>query len=241
VLIEPTLMELRFADDPLVPKMDLELAVAAVRVKIVFERKSDARRYGLSQGLWFEGQPGWHVDTTQGTARPIAESVTPAWLERLSRAPSISHPIDDLGRLLSDIIPRAALSLNVELPELSSIADLVDATPTFTLRAEGDLATVRATLKAVYGDVELDVAPAELPAAAGDPAGRGGAAAGHPPGHRRRARGRQHALRTGPRAARRSTSSGSRRTATRPSPSGPRASGRCPTPGTATSPTTSST
>ncbi|MFO0610087.1 MAG: SNF2-related protein [Polyangiales bacterium] len=162
-LIEPTLMELRFADDPLVPKMDLELAVATVRVKIVFERKSDARRYGLSQGLWFEGQPGWHVDTTQGTARPIAESVTPAWLERLSRAPSISHPVDDLGRLLSDIIPRAALSLNVELPELASIADLVDATPTFTLRAEGDLASVRATLKAVYGDVELDVAPAELP------------------------------------------------------------------------------
>ncbi len=164
VLIEPTLMELRFADDPLVPKMDLELAVASVRVKIVFERKSDARRYGLSQGLWFEGQPGWHVDTTQGTARPIAESVTPAWLERLSRAPSISHPIDDLGRLLSEIIPRAALSLNVELPELASIADLVDATPTFTLRAEGDLATVRATLRAVYGEVELDVAPAELPA-----------------------------------------------------------------------------
>lgn len=162
-LVEPTLMELRFADDPLVPKMELELAVASVRVKVVFERKSDGRRYGLSQGLWFEGQPGWHVDTTQGTVRPIAESVTPAWLERLSRAPSISHPLDDLGRLLSDIIPRTALSLNVDLPELSSIADLVDATPTFTLRAEGDLSVVRATLRAVYGEVELDVAPAELP------------------------------------------------------------------------------
>ncbi len=164
VLIEPTLMELRFVDDPLVPRMDLELAVAAgVRVKIVFERKSDQRRYGLSSGLWFEGQPGWHVDTTQGLARPIAESVTPAWLERLSRAPSITHPLDDLGRLLSEIVPKTAFALGTELPDLSSIADIVDATPTFTLRAEGDLTVVRATLRAVYGEVELDVAPAELP------------------------------------------------------------------------------
>ncbi len=164
VLIEPTLMELRFVDDPLAPRMELELAGAAsVRVKIVFERKSDQRRYGISSGLWFEGQPGWHVDTTQGLARPIAESITPAWLERLSRAPSITHPLDELGRLLSEIVPKAAFALGTELPELASIADLVDATPTFTLRAEGDLTMVRATLRAVYGDVELDVAPAELP------------------------------------------------------------------------------
>ncbi len=164
VLVEPTLMEMRFVDDPLVPRMDLELAGASsVRVKVVFERKSDLRRYGLSQGLWFEGQPGWQVDTTQGLARPIAESVTPAWLERLSRAPSITHPLDDLGRLLSEIVPKTAFSLGTELPDLSSIADLVDATPTFTLRAEGDLTVVRATLRAVYGDVELDVAPSELP------------------------------------------------------------------------------
>jgi superfamily II DNA or RNA helicase len=164
VLIEPTLMELRFVDDPLVPRMDLELAAAAgVRVKIVFERKSDQRRYGISSGLWFEGQPGWHVDTTQGLARTIAESVTPAWLERLSRAPSITHPIEDLGRLLSEIVPKTAFALGTELPDLSSIADIVDATPTFTLRAEGDLTVVRATLRAVYGEVELDVAPAELP------------------------------------------------------------------------------
>jgi hypothetical protein len=164
VLVEPTLMELRFVDDPLSPRMELELAAAAgVRVKVLFERKSDQRRYGLSSGLWFEGQPGWHVDTTQGLARTIVESVTPAWLERLSRAPSITHPLEDLGRLLSEIVPKTAFALGTELPDLTTIADLVDATPTFTLRAEGDLTVVRATLRAVYDEVELDVAPAELP------------------------------------------------------------------------------
>jgi superfamily II DNA or RNA helicase len=163
-LIEPTLMELRFVDDPLVPKMELELvASSSVRVRVVFERKSDNRRYNMSQGLWLEGQPGWHIETTQGLARPIAENVTPAWLERLSRAPSVTHPLEDLGRLLTEIIPKTAFALGTELPDLESVVELVDATPTFTLRADGDLTVVRATLRAVYGDVELDVAPAELP------------------------------------------------------------------------------
>jgi superfamily II DNA or RNA helicase len=164
VLIEPNLMELRFVEDPLVPRIDLELAgPSGVRVKVVFERKSDARRFSVAQGLWFEGQPGWHVDTTQGIARPIAENLTPAWLERLSRAPSFTHPLEDMGRLLSEIIPKAAFALGTELPDLATIADLIDETPTFTLRAEGDLTRVRALLRVSYGDAEFDVPPADLP------------------------------------------------------------------------------
>ncbi|TAK22009.1 MAG: hypothetical protein EPO40_28935 [Myxococcaceae bacterium] len=164
VLIEPTLMELRFVDDPLIPKMELESAGASsVRAKVVFERKSDGRKYSGGQGLWFEGTPTWQVDTVQGTARTVADSVTPAWLERLSRAPMILHPVEDLGRLLGEIVPKVALALGTELPDLSTVATLVDITPTFMLRAEGDLSKVRATLRACYGDVELDVPPADLP------------------------------------------------------------------------------
>ena len=180
VLIEPTLMELRFVDDPLVPKIELELAGANARVKVVFERKSDARRYGGSQGLWLEGTPAWHVDTVQGVARAVADTVTPVWLERLSRAPAISHPIDDLGKLLSEIIPKMALALGTELPDLSSICDLVDETPTFVLRAEGDLSRVRASLRASYGDVELDVPPADLPPPLAIMTGKNAAPGGRP-------------------------------------------------------------
>lgn len=163
VLIEPTLMEMRFVDDPISPRIDLELHGAQVRVKVAFERKSDGRRYSGAQGLWFEGQPGWHIDTVQGIARTIAESVTPTWLERLSRAPTITHPVDDLGRLLSDVLPRTALALGAELPELSSIVEVIDAQPQFVLRAQGDITRVRAWLKASYGEVELDVPPASIP------------------------------------------------------------------------------
>jgi SNF2 family DNA or RNA helicase len=163
VLIEPTLMEMRFVDDPLSPKIDLELNGAALRVKIAFERRSDGRRYSGAQGLWFEGQPGWHIDTVQGIARTLSESVTPTWLERLSRAPAISHPVEDLGRLLSEVLPRTALGLGTELPDISSVVELIDATPQFVLRAQGDITRVRAWLKATYGETELDVPPASLP------------------------------------------------------------------------------
>lgn len=163
VLIEPTLMELRFVDDPLVPKIDLELTGTSVRVKVVFERRSDARRYSGGQGLWFEGQPGWHIDTVQGIARTLAESVTPTWLERLSRAPAISHPLDDLGRLLFEVIPRTRLALGTDEPDVTSVVEFIDAQPQFILRAQGDLTKVRAWLRVSYGETELDVPPASLP------------------------------------------------------------------------------
>ncbi|MEI8256163.1 MAG: SWIM zinc finger family protein, partial [Deltaproteobacteria bacterium] len=163
VLLEPALMELRYLDEPLYPRMEVELVPHAIRVRVVFERKGDGRRFNLSQGLWLEGMPGWHLDPTQGVARQIADCVTPPWLERLSRAPAITHPLADIGRLLGDIVPRVSLSLNAPLPDINTIVDIVDATPTFILRAVGDLVNVRATLKASYGEIELDVPPVELP------------------------------------------------------------------------------
>jgi hypothetical protein len=164
VLLEPALMELRYLDEPLQPRMEMELVPPqSIRVRAVFERKGDGRRFTMSQGLWLEGMPGWHVDPTQGIARQLADNITPPWLERLSRAPAITHPMAEIGRLLSDIVPRVALSLNAPLPEISSIVDIVDATPTFILRAAGDLVGVQATLKASYGEIELDIPPVELP------------------------------------------------------------------------------
>ena len=164
VLLEPALMELRYADEPLSPRLELEMVPpGSIRVRVVLERKGDGRRFTLSQGLWIEGMPGWHLDPTQGVARPIGDSLTPPWLERLSRAPSITHPIAEIGRLLGDVVPRVALSLGAPLPDINAIVDIIDATPTFILRATGDLVNVYATLKASYGELELEIPPVELP------------------------------------------------------------------------------
>ena len=60
-------------------------------------------------------------------------------------------------------MPRLALQLGAPLPDIHAIVDIVDATPTFILRATGDLVSVNATLKASYGEIELEVPPNELP------------------------------------------------------------------------------
>lgn len=52
VLLEPTLMQLRFADEPLRPRFDLELAGDSIVAKASFERASDRRRFSLAQGGW---------------------------------------------------------------------------------------------------------------------------------------------------------------------------------------------
>ncbi len=164
VLLEPTLMELRYADDALYPRFDLDLVPpASIRVRVLFERRSDGRRFTLSQGLWLEGRPCWHIDTAQGVARPVADFVTDVWLERFSRAPAVTHPTSDIGRLLGEIVPRVALLMNAPLPDIQSIVDIADATPTFILRATGDLVNVNATLTASYGEIELAIPPLELP------------------------------------------------------------------------------
>ena len=162
VLLEPASMELRFMDEPLRPKIELDTANAkAVRIRVIFE--SSSRRFPLSNGHWFEGTPGWHIDPTDGTARPVADSVTPAWLQRLYRSPALVHPTSDLPRLLTDFIPRVASSLGAELPDLSTVADLVDAMPEIRLDTNGDIVGARAKLVVNYDDNEFPVPPQGFP------------------------------------------------------------------------------
>ncbi|AKF05973.1 DEAD/DEAH box helicase [Sandaracinus amylolyticus] len=164
VLLEPASMELRFADDTLKPRIELDQANGRTcRVRVVFESKGGLRRFPLSSGAWFEGTPGWHVDTTEGIARPVAESVTPAWLQRLYRSPALIYPMGELPRLLGEGIPRVAASLGAELPDLSQVADLVDAAPRFKLQLDGDIIEARAKLSVYYGEQLFPIPPAEFP------------------------------------------------------------------------------
>lgn len=165
VLLEPASMEMRYMDEPLQPKIELEQnAGQTVRVRVAFELKNgSSRRFALSSGAWFEGTPGWYIDTTEGVARPVAENVTPAWLQRLYRSPAIVQPMSELPRLLVEFIPRVAASLGTQLPDLSSVADLVDAQPRFELRASGDLIEAELRLRVLYEDLSFDVPVSGFP------------------------------------------------------------------------------
>ncbi len=162
VLLEPASKELRFADGALEPKIELDLANnKSVRIRVVFELGN--RRFPLSSGAWFEGTPGWHLDTTEGVARPVSTAVTPAWLQRLYRSPALVQPMTDLPRLLVEYIPRVAASLGTELPDLSQVADVLDATPKFSIRTTGDIVEARARLRVSYDQFEHEVPPAGFP------------------------------------------------------------------------------
>lgn len=164
VLIEPASMELRFHDEPLRPRIELDATQgSSLRVRVAFEQKSTGRRFSLSNGAWFEGTPGWYIDTTDGIARPIIDTVTPAWLQRLFRSPALVQPNGDLPRLLTDFIPRVAASLGIDLPDIASVADIVDASPLFQLKANGDIVEARAKIKVVYNGLEFDVPPKGFP------------------------------------------------------------------------------
>ena len=78
-------------------------------------------------------------------------------MRRLLRTPYIAEPIDNLPSLITQGLPRVALEVGAELPELSQIADVVDIEPTFRMRAGGSLIEARVSLRAAYGDVEIDV------------------------------------------------------------------------------------
>jgi superfamily II DNA or RNA helicase len=162
VLLEPNSMELRFVEEPLRPRIELDQANAkAVRVRVVFE--SGPRRFALSTGSWFEGTPGWHIDPVEGFARPVADIVTPAWLTRLYRSPAIVHPSSELPRLLTELVPRVASMLGAELPDLAQVADLVDEQPRFVLITNGDIIEARAKLQAGYGEHSFPVPPSGFP------------------------------------------------------------------------------
>ncbi|MCC6216593.1 MAG: SNF2 helicase associated domain-containing protein [Polyangiaceae bacterium] len=158
VLLEPALMQLRFADETLRPRFDLEMVGSeTIVVKATFERGADGRRFQLGNGGWFEGAPGWHVDTTEGIARPLDHRVSPAALRRLLRNPTIAEPTSELIHMIMQGLPRVAGEVGADLPELSQVADVVDLPPRFRLRASGDLTRAEVALRASYGDVEVEV------------------------------------------------------------------------------------
>jgi superfamily II DNA or RNA helicase len=164
VLLEPNSAELRFQpEQTLKPIIDLDFAGSdSVRVRVVFE--ANGRKFPLSNGAWFEGTPGWHIDTADGVARPVVDQVTPAWLQRLYRSPALVHPMSDLPRLLTDFIPKVAASLGANLPELDDVADVVDANPAFQLKANGDIVTAEVMLRVGYADQEYPVPTSGFPA-----------------------------------------------------------------------------
>ena len=158
VLLEPALMQLRFSSELLRPQFDLEMVGNdTIVAKVGFEREGNGRRFSLNSGGWFEGSPGWHIDTTEGIARPIDPRVSPAALRRLLRAPTIAEPSSELLNLITSSLPRLSLELGATLPDLSQVADVVDLPPQFRLRAGGSLVKAEVSLRTAYGDIEVEV------------------------------------------------------------------------------------
>lgn len=157
VLLEPALMQLRFGDVPLRPRFDLEMVGEGTMVAKAMFELPEGRKFSLSQGGWFEGSPGWHIDTTEGIARPLDDKVSPAALRRLLRSPSIAEPSKDLISIITDALPRVALEVGAPLPDLSQVADVVDLQPDFRMRATGNLLEAYVSLRAAYGDLEVEV------------------------------------------------------------------------------------
>jgi superfamily II DNA or RNA helicase len=159
VIVEPQMMELRFGDEPLRPRFDLELGAEGTQilVRASFQRPGDPRRFTTTSGAWFEGSPGWYVDAQEGWARPIDRRVSPAAIRRLLRLSTIAEAVDRLPELIMQGLPRVALEVGAELPELSQVADVVDLEPTFRVAAGGSLIEAQISLRAAYEDVEIDV------------------------------------------------------------------------------------
>lgn len=158
VLLEPALMQLRFSDEPLRPRFDLEMVGGdTIVAKASFERPSDKRKFSLLHGGWYEGTPGWHIDLSEGVARPLDKRVSPAALRRMLRSPTIAEPVGELVQVIMSGLPRVALEVGAELPDLSQIADVIDLEPTFRMRAGGSLIEANVTLTAIYGDTEVEI------------------------------------------------------------------------------------
>jgi superfamily II DNA or RNA helicase len=158
VLLEPALMQLRFAEETLKPRFDLEMVGAdTIIAKVTFERQGNGRRFSLSAGGWFEGAPCWHIDTTEGIARALDRRVSPASLRRFLRSPTIAEPATELLSVITSGLPRVAGEIGADLPDLSQVADVVDLQPKLVLRAGGNLTEAHATLRALYGETEVEV------------------------------------------------------------------------------------
>jgi SNF2 family DNA or RNA helicase len=70
---------------------------------------------------------------------------------------TIAEPVERLPELVMHGLPKVALEVGAELPELSQVADVVDLVPTFRVAAGGSLVESQVSLRAAYEDVEVDV------------------------------------------------------------------------------------
>ena len=145
VLVEPASMELRFADETIEPRLELELlGDDNIRVKVGFFQENSSRRFSLNNGAWFEGTPCYHIDTTEGIVRELEEHVSPVWLQRIFRSPHIISEMTSLPRLIAEDIPVAA-SLQARLqiwrrwPRSPIIIPIA-------LRVDGDMVDARARI-----------------------------------------------------------------------------------------------
>jgi superfamily II DNA or RNA helicase len=158
VLLEPALMQLRFSQEVLRPHFHMEMVGnETIVAKVTFEREGNGRRFQLASGGWFEGSPGYHIDVTEGIARPIDSRVSPAALRRLMRSPAIAEPASELMNIITSWLPRLSAELGASLPDLSQVADVVDLAPHFRMRASGSLVDAKVALRAAYGDLEVEV------------------------------------------------------------------------------------
>lgn len=167
-LLEPSAKELRFPDEELRPKLELDLPQAdAVRIRVTFQPNGSGRKYSLGSGAWYEGNPGWHLDPNEGAARPLAKTLAPAWLQRLFRSPALMHPIQDLPRFLADFTPKLATYLQTELPDLNAVAEVLDLEPRFRFEARGEILEATASLRVFYEEAEFDAPVGSLPSPLG--------------------------------------------------------------------------
>src|SRR5207253_9358713 len=90
-------------------------------------------------------------------ARGVAQRGPVAAMGRLMRSPTIAEPMTELARVIMQGLPKIALEVGAELPELGQIADVVDLEPTFRMRAGGSLGEANVHLFASYGAQEIPV------------------------------------------------------------------------------------
>ena len=245
VLLEPALMQLRFGDEPLRPRFDLELVGGDThhRQDELRARRATSAASRCSQGGWFEGWPelarrhaGGHRPPRRQARLAGGDAAPPALADhrradaRAARASSCRA------------CPRSRSRSAPSCPSSAQVADVVDLVPTFRMRAGGSLVEAHVELRAAYEDEEIDVrADGMTPPVIVQPPEEGDEArALHPRRHRRAAGRGGQALALGlvPDETGQSFIATRRRT---PSASGARASPSCPTTGTSSCPTISST
>ncbi len=161
VLLEPALMQLRFGDEALRPRFDLEIGRRRHdhRQGRASSAPSDGRRFSLHAGRLVRGRAGLAHRHAGGHRPPHRQARLPRGHAPPAphRRPSASR-CAELTSMITHGLPKVALEVGAELPELSQIAD-VDRPRAHLPHARGRRAspTASVALRAAYGDAEVEV------------------------------------------------------------------------------------